>query len=232
VLAIARTLLDRCAGAHVMLFYGNRSAARTMFLEEILALKNRHLDRLALHFVMSREPQDVELFNGRIDAQKVRAFAGRLFEPPKVREFFVCGPGTMIGEVGGTLRELGVDPTRVHSEHFTAATAAETDAHGEPAAQVAEGLTEVVVTMDGRRRTFTMRTGEETILDAAANAGLDLPYSCRAGVCSTCRTRLVSGEVEMAENYALEDWELERGFILACQSRAKTPRIELDYDER
>jgi ring-1,2-phenylacetyl-CoA epoxidase subunit PaaE len=86
--------------------------------------------------------------------------------------------------------------------------------------------------MDGRRRSFTMRTGEETILDAAARAGFDLPYSCRAGVCSTCRTRLARGEVEMAQNYALEDWELEQGFILACQSHAKTPEIELDYDAR
>jgi ring-1,2-phenylacetyl-CoA epoxidase subunit PaaE len=86
--------------------------------------------------------------------------------------------------------------------------------------------------MDGRRRTFTMPMNDDTVLDAATRAGLELPFSCRAGVCSTCRTKVVSGEVEMAQNYALEDWELEQGYVLACQSRVKTPTLELDYDEK
>ena len=94
------------------------------------------------------------------------------------------------------------------------------------------GITEVLVLMDGRRRSFTMKMDEETVLDAAARAGVELPFSCRAGVCSTCRTKVVRGEVDMAQNYALEDWELEQGYVLACQSRAKTPLLELDYDEK
>jgi len=99
------------------------------------------------------------------------------------------------------------------------------------AAPTVANLTEVVVLMDGRRRTFTMRLNEDTILDAAAQAGIDLPFSCKAGVCSTCRTKLVRGEVELAQNYALEDWELEQGFILACQAHAQTPELEITYDE-
>jgi ring-1,2-phenylacetyl-CoA epoxidase subunit PaaE len=215
----------------VLLFYGNRGGSRTMLLEELLALKDRYLDRLSLHFVMSREPQEIELLNGRLDGARVRALAGLFFDPRAVREYFVCGPGTMIETIGSELRALGVEANRIHSEHFAAAAVA---AHAEPAAATKSeaGTTQVAVTLDGRRRTFSMQTGTETILEAADRAGIDLPFSCKAGVCSTCRTKLVRGEVTLDENYALEDWELEQGFILACQAHAKTPELELDYDAK
>src|SRR6185437_12090615 len=214
-------------------------------LEDLQALKDRYLARLALHFVMSAEPQDIELLNGRLNGEKVRALAGRLFEASAVDSFFICGPHTMVAEVGGALQSLGVERGRIHGEHFVPAEpaarrasaveaagatgpVASADAGVEPAA----AQTKVKMRMDGRRRTFTMRTNSETILEGAARAGLELPFSCRAGVCSTCRTRLVRGRVEMRVNYALEDWELEQGFILACQSQALTPELELDYDAK
>ncbi len=236
VLAVVRSLLAH-AGTRVILFYGNSGSARTMCLEDLLALKDRHLGRLSLHFVMSREPQEVELYNGRIDAARVRQFAGVLFEPRQVAEYFLCGPGDMIEQVAATLRELGVEAARVHAEHFTVATAAPASAaaaHPAAAAAPAAGAdqAEVTILMDGRRRSFAMKRDDETVLDAAARAGIELPFSCRAGVCSTCRTKVVRGEVEMAQNYALEDWELEQGYVLACQSRVKTPVLELDYDEK
>jgi len=245
-LSVIRALLAR-SGARVILFYGNTSSARTMCLEELLALKDQHLGRLSLHFVMSREPQEVALYNGRIDAPRVRQFAAALFRAPQVREYFVCGPGDMIEQVSATLRELGVDAARVHAEHFTVATtdaaamregAAATAA---PAAiaplppvagPAAAGTAEVTVLVDGRRRSFTMKMDDETVLDAAARAGIELPFSCRAGVCSTCRTKVIRGEVAMAQNYALEDWELEQGYVLACQSRVRSASLELDYDEK
>jgi ring-1,2-phenylacetyl-CoA epoxidase subunit PaaE len=252
VLAVARALLARGAGRFI-LFYGNSSTARTMCLEELLALKDRYLARLSLHFVMSREPQEVELYNGRLDAVRVRKFAATLFRPLEVREYFVCGPGDMIEQLTAALRELGVDPAHVHAEHFTVATTGEgaaraapelpaagppppappacalqAAAHGARSAAVAE----VTILMDGRRRSFSMRMDDETVLEAAARAGIELPFSCRAGVCSTCRTKLIRGEVQMAQNYALEDWELEQGYVLACQSRAKSAALELDYDEK
>jgi len=246
VLSVIRALLAR-SGARVILFYGNTSSARTMCLEELLALKDQHLGRLSLHFVMSREPQEVALYNGRIDAPRVRQFAAALFRAPQVREYFVCGPGDMIEQVSATLRELGVDAARVHAEHFTVATtdaaamregAAATAA---PAAiaplppvagPAAAGTAEVTVLVDGRRRSFTMKMDDETVLDAAARAGIELPFSCRAGVCSTCRTKVIRGEVAMAQNYALEDWELEQGYVLACQSRVRSASLSLDYDEK
>jgi ring-1,2-phenylacetyl-CoA epoxidase subunit PaaE len=246
VLSVVRALLER-PHTRVIVFYGNSGSARTMCLEELLALKDRYLERLALHFVMSREPQEVQLYNGRIDAARVREFARTLFRPAEVTEYFLCGPGDMIEQVGATLRELGVEPGRVHAEHFTlattsgpAGTAPEPRApRGAPARDAALPVpgpsadqAEVTVLMDGRRRSFTMKMQEETVLDAAARAGIELPFSCRAGVCSTCRTKLVRGEVDMAQNYALEDWELQQGYVLACQSRAKSPVLELDYDEK
>ena len=245
VLAIATAILRGAPGNQFILFYGNTSSARTMCLEDVLALKNRYVDRFAVHFLMSREPQDVELYNGRIDAQRVRNLAGSLFRPDEVAEYFVCGPGDMIDQVGSALRELKVAAERIHSEHFTVATAEvgptamdaeskQTSGGGRTAVPTgaAGDVAEVTVLMDGRRRTFTMQMNADTVLDAAARAGLDLPFSCRAGVCSTCRTKVVSGEVRMAENYALEEWELEQGYVLACQSRVKTRTLELDYDEK
>src|SRR5262249_17167891 len=157
------------------------------------------LDRLALHFVMSREPQEVALYNGRIDAARVREVARTLFKPDQVAEYFVCGPGDMIEQVSGALRSLGVSADRIHSEHFTVevarvgvVTAAAPPAKVTPAVQAAD-VAEVTVLMDGRRRTFTMKMDAENVLDAATRAGLELPFSCRAGVCSTCRTKVISG---------------------------------------
>jgi len=247
VLSVAKAILQADATNRIILFYGNSSTGRVMCLEELLGLKDRFLDRLALHFVMSREPQEVELYNGRVDAARVRELARTLFKPDQVAEYFVCGPGDMIEQVSGALRELNVSAERIHGEHFTLADvvtvahiAASTPsaAHATVAVPATSTATrpmdsaEVTVLMDGRRRTFTMRMNDDTVLDAAMHAGLELPFSCRAGVCSTCRTKVVSGEVEMAQNYALEDWELEQGYVLACQSRVKTPTLELDYDEK
>jgi len=305
VLSVARALLAANDSNRIILFYGNASTGRAMCLEELLGLKDRYLHRLSLHFVMSREPQESELYNGRLDAGRVRQLARTLFQPSEASEYFVCGPGNMIDEVSATLRELGVEGDRIHGEHFTVATttavagAAESVTAADPGAitvefadtppgaisvefdekpeagiaveftgapvgaeagtgtgerltQVPGGAVatpdvqaaaptkpalapdqaEVTVLMDGRRRTFTMRMNDEVVLDAAMRAGLELPFSCRAGVCSTCRTKLVRGEVAMAQNYALEEWEVEQGYVLACQSHVKTPVIELDYDEK
>ena len=251
VLSIAKSILQADERSRVILFYGNSDTGRVMCLEELLGLKDRYLERLAVHFVMSREPQEVELYNGRIDATRVREVAQALFKPDQVTEYFVCGPGDMIEQVSAALRQLNIGADRIHGEHFivaddrttelrvaesTRGAAAAQDANvggtGGAAAERGADMAEVTVQMDGRRRTFTMRMNADNILEAATQAGLELPFSCRAGVCSTCRTKVISGEVEMEQNYALEDWELQQGYILACQSRVKTPHLELDYDEK
>jgi ring-1,2-phenylacetyl-CoA epoxidase subunit PaaE len=237
VLSIVKATLQANPANRFILFYGNSNTDRAMCLEELLGLKDRFIDRLALHFVMSREPQEVELYNGRIDAARVRELARTLFKAEQVAEFFVCGPGDMIDQVSGVLRDLNVPADRIHSEHFREETTAHTTTTsataGDAVASAADSdMAQVTVLMDGRHRTFTMKNNDDTVLDAASRAGLELPFSCRAGVCSTCRTKVVSGAVEMDQNYALEDWELEQGYVLACQSRCKTPTLELDYDEK
>ncbi len=230
VLSLVRTKLAQEPDCSWTVCYGNRSAARAMFLDELLDLKNRYPGRLALHFVMSREPADADVFNGRIDRAKVGATAGKLFDPATTDEFFLCGPGDMISVVGSALGELGVSADRIHSEHFTLESVAVAEGEGATATRRG-GVAQITVVMDGRRRTFQMGPDEESILDAALDSGIDLPYSCCAGVCSTCRTRVVEGMAEMAENFSLEDWEIENGYVLACQSRPASDELVLDYDD-
>ena len=232
VLSVTRTVL--AAGGAMMIFYGNRSAARAMGLETLQGLKDRYPHRLALHFVMSREPQEVALYNGRLDATKVRELAQAFFDPRTVGEYFVCGPGAMDQQVCAALTELGVPAERIRVEHFgVAAQTADVPAGTRAQAEgMAEGMAEVTVVLDGRRRTFTMPIEGESVLEAAERAGIDLPFSCRSGVCSTCRTKVVRGEVRMDQNYALEEWELAQGYVLACQSRCLRGELEIDYDEK
>lgn len=233
VLSIAATLLARDPECRFQLYYGNTSAARTMLLEDVMALKDRFLPRFSVCFVMSREPQEVALFNGRIDAAKVRELAGRDLDVPGIDEYFLCGPGTMAEEVQAALAGLGATG-RVHVEHYTTdaeAGAPASQARAPAPAAAATDAVAVTVVMDGRRRGFRMAMGGDVILDAAERAGLDLPFSCRAGVCSTCRAKLVAGSAEMEHNVALEDWEIEAGYILCCQARPTSAAIEISYDE-
>jgi len=238
VLSIAATALASDPGNRVQLWYGNTESARTMFLEDVMALKDRHLSRFSVAFVMSREPQDVEWLNGRIDPAKLQQFARHDLHVPDVDEFFVCGPGSMGEEIPAALAALGAKGP-IHVEHFTpvpgeatavVAAPASGLAAAKPAATTGDSA-EITVVMDGRRRRFTMPRDGEVILDAAGRAGLDLPFSCRAGVCSTCRARLVAGSAEMEHNVALEDWEVEAGYILCCQARPTSPALEISYDE-
>jgi ring-1,2-phenylacetyl-CoA epoxidase subunit PaaE len=230
VYSILAQVLAGEPASRCLLFYGNRTGARTMLLEDLMALKNRFMNRLSLHFLLSGEPQDVALWNGRIDGAKVRELAGRVFDPKAVDGFLVCTPA--VDDIKDALVGLGVEARRIHTEHFAAVHApTEVPKPVRPAAGKAEMAT-ITVVMDGRRRQFAMPMGAQTILDAANAAGFELPYSCRAGVCSTCRTKVTKGKVEMSEQYALEDWELDAGYVLACSSKPVTHDVEIDYDER
>lgn len=217
------------------LLYGNRDTARMLCREEVLALKDRYLDRLSLHFFMSREPQAQSRFNGRIDVARLEEFLALVPRRSAFAECFVCVPGEIDGHLRTVLQAQGIARDRIHRESFTTAVPDQSALSGAAATstptRTSEASAEVTVTvvMGGRQRTFAT-TSAETVLTAGLAAGLDLPYSCCGGVCSTCRARLVEGEVEMAQNYALEDWEIEAGFVLVCQSRAITPRLVLDYD--
>jgi ring-1,2-phenylacetyl-CoA epoxidase subunit PaaE len=249
--SLVRRLLAQ--NQRVLVFCGAQEDEHGESIEQLLALKDSHLPRLSVSFVMLREPGEAELLSGRLDRAKVREMAGNLFDPKAVQAYYLCGPEQVVSDLTAELADLGVEPARVRVGDEAAdvplpspsssppgdvqaaqpsPASDETRASAEPSAKPSANETRVEIVMDGRRRSFTMHTGTESIIDAALRAGIELPFSCKAGVCSTCRTKLVRGKVDMAESYALEDWELEQGFILACQSRARTPEIELNYDEK
>jgi ring-1,2-phenylacetyl-CoA epoxidase subunit PaaE len=231
ILSIAGAVLATEPGSRFRLFYCNRDTEHAMFLPEVLALKDRYLSRFVVHFLMSREPQDVELLNGRLDGTKLGMLAGRMFDPDAVDEYFLCGPGTMVDDLAATLGRLAVRG-RVHVERFAAAPRASAAAPAAAAPAAAVDGVEVVVQMDGRRRTFAMAKGNASILESAEAAGLELPYSCRDGICATCRVKVVDGGVTMARNQGLEPWEVQAGFVLCCQARPTTGRVVLSYDEK
>ena len=230
ILSICKTTLETETNSRFFVFYGNRTRATTMFVEELWALKNTHPERLSLHFVLSQEPSDIELYAGRIDGTKARQLHDAFLARMRPDEIFVCGPNPMIDDISASLIDLGYAPDNIHSERFRAILR-DPSKLAKRMTDAPKGGTEVNVLLDGHHRAFHMTGEEASILDAAQAAGLDLPYSCKGGVCSTCRTLLVQGDVDMAVNYALEPWELERGFILACQAQPKSANIELDYDQ-
>lgn len=237
ILGIVKNLLASEPDSRFTLFYSNRTTSTIMFAEELLALKNRYPTRLSLNFLLSREPQDVELFNGRLDRDKVTLLSREVFDALETDAFFLCGPGDMIESVRDTLLGLGVDAKRIHMERFAndmpAGGAQPAVAlQAKPKKATVEEVARITITMDGRQRTFAMLDDDATVLDAAERVGMELPYSCRAGVCSTCRVKVTSGTAEMEVNYALEPWEVQAGFVLCCQARPTSGDLELTYDER
>mgnify|MGYP005812109847 CR=1 FL=1 len=227
ILSLVKTTLAREPRSRFTLIYGNRRQASVMFHEALEDLKDRYLTRFALYNVFSREEQEVELFNGRVDAARVRAFLAALVPAETIDEAFVCGPASMIDEVEAALLAAGVPAGHVHVERFGTPTSA---AVAEPVADAAEARVTLVI--DGLRREVEFHRQHESILDAGQAAGLDLPFSCKGGMCCTCRARLLEGQVKMRKNFALEPADVAAGFVLTCQSYPLTARVVLSYDER
>lgn len=227
ILSIAKSILSNEPDSRFALFYGNRTQATTMFIEDLYALKNLYPERLQLHFIFSQEDQEFGISAGRIDAEKVVEVHKRFCNGDSADEAFICGPDSMIATVTDALVNLGMAPETVHAERFGAPRRS---VRPTPSAAVGDTAS-VTVIMDGHKKSFDMPRQESSIVDAAAENGVELPYSCKGGVCATCRTHLREGEVRMETNYGLESWELEKGFILACQSRPVSDRLLLDYDK-
>lgn len=236
VLSLVSTTLAREPQSRFTLVYGNRDSRSILFLEELADLKNRYLDRFSLIHVLSREPQEVELFNGRIDGAKTDALLATLIPAETIDEVFLCGPQPMIETARERLQAAGVDGARIHFELFTSPRAGVLGGTPPPkrelsAAEAAQ-MSEVVVILDGKRTTLRLRRGDESILDAAVRIGRDMPYACKGGMCATCKARLLEGQVEMEVNYGLDPQELAAGFVLTCQSHPLTDRVVVDYDQR
>ncbi|WP_423465121.1 1,2-phenylacetyl-CoA epoxidase subunit PaaE [Promicromonospora sp. MS192] len=226
VLSITATLL-RNPDARVTLLYGNRTTASVMFAEELADLKDAHHDRLDLVHVLSREPRDVDLFSGRLDADRLRALLTLVVPVGDVDHVWLCGPLGMQDGARAVLAELGVPADRVHVELFWVDEPPPQLRHAD---RVADGATsQVTVVLDGRSTTSAMPR-DTRLLDAAQEVRADLPFACKGGVCGTCRARVREGEVDMVRNYALEESEVAAGFVLTCQSFPVSDEVVVDFD--
>jgi ring-1,2-phenylacetyl-CoA epoxidase subunit PaaE len=231
VLSLLRSVLTREPNSRFMLIYGNRTAKDIIFKEALEDLKDRFLGRLTVHHVLSREQQDIELFNGRIDGDKIATLLKSFAPASRIDHAFLCGPGAMIEDAKATLTRLGTAAGHIHIEYFSTDGVPVAPRRTASAASAAEQpVAHAHITLHGSAYDIPMLDGE-TVIDAGERAGIEMPYSCRGGMCCTCRAKLVSGEVEMAMNYSLEPWEMEAGYVLTCQARPKTKEIVVDYDE-
>jgi ring-1,2-phenylacetyl-CoA epoxidase subunit PaaE len=228
VLSIVAAILEGEPGSSVTLIYANRSLRSVMFIDEVHDLKDRFPTRLQIVHVLSRETQDVELFSGRLDGERLTRILALLMPASEVDEWFLCGPQQMVTDLRTALTDVGVASTRVHSELFHA-----DPVQRAPVAALAggvEGAAHVTIRLDGRSSDLDLRPDDVPVLEAALRVRSDLPFACKGGVCGTCRARLVEGTVAMDANYALEPEEIERGYVLTCQSHPTSARVVLDYD--
>jgi ring-1,2-phenylacetyl-CoA epoxidase subunit PaaE len=224
VISLVRSVLAREPDSRFTLVYGNRGPTSVIFKEALDDIKDLHLSRFEVLHVFSREQQTVPLLNGRLSGEKLRALSKTLLDVPSYDEIFICGPEPMTLEARDTLVELGAAPTHVHLELFGSVAASAPRPHADTADRK-----QLTVIYNGVK-THLETHPDDTVLEAGELAGLDLPYSCRGGVCSTCRAKVVEGTVEMDHNYALEPWETQAGFVLTCQSHPTTDRLVVDYD--
>jgi ring-1,2-phenylacetyl-CoA epoxidase subunit PaaE len=228
ILSIVRGVLAREPHSRFFLFYGNRSAAGMLFREALEELKDRFMQRLSIFHVISGEEQDIPILHGRLDGEKVRVLLRSLVPAENVDHVFICGPTGMSEDIEATCRDIGIAEDRIHVERFVSGLGGKPRPKAVvPPSAPAKAMASLVV--DGKRREVPVAEGE-SILDAALRAGMDLPFACKGGMCSTCRAKLVEGDAQMEVNYSLEPWELKAGFILTCQARPVSQKVVVDYD--
>src|SRR5215813_14008681 len=228
ILSIVKGVLAREPKSRFFLFYGNRSTEGVMFCEELEELKDSFLQRFSLFHVISGEEQDIPILHGRLDGEKVRVLLRSLVPASSVDHVFICGPTGMSDELETTCRDIGIAEDRIHVERFVSGLGGKP----RPKAVIAPSAPPKAfasLVIDGKRREVPVAEGE-AILDAALRAGVDLPFACKGGMCSTCRARLVEGKAEMEVNYSLEPWELKAGFVLTCQAKPVSEKVVVDYD--
>lgn len=227
-LSIMTSVLKSDVDSQVTLLYGNRRTDTVMFADELADLKDTYAERLQLVHVLSREPRDVELFSGRLDADRLRTLLGAIVPTADVDHWWLCGPFGMLNDADRALADHGVPREKIHRELFYV---------DEPPPEVkrvdesiVEGpVAEVTVLLDGRETTLTL-PADTPILDAAQRVRADLPFACKGGVCGTCRAKVTAGKVAMRRNYALEEHEVAAGFVLTCQALPTSAEVTVDYD--
>lgn len=231
MISLIKTALEAEPRSTFTLVYGNRSTSAIMFREELEDLKNVHMGRLNIVHILESEAADIDLFSGRLDRAKCDELFSRWIDAKGADLAFICGPEPMMLAVSEALKAQGLDDSAIKFELFASAQPGRAKKKAASAGVSDKGdKCSATIILDGAARVIELAKGEETILEAALAASIDAPFACKAGVCSTCRAKLVEGEVDMEANYALEDYEVERGYILTCQSHPRTDRIVVDYD--
>lgn len=231
LLSIIKTTLIAEPHSRFSLFYGNRASSTIMFREELEELKDRYLERLSLIHILSREPRDVEIFNGRINREKCRQLFRYWLDVGSVDTAFVCGPGSMMLEVAEALEERGLERRKIKFELFATADAGQPRRLDQDVSTARADRCEATIVLDGRAKSLAIEKNTISVLDAVLKEGMEAPYACKAGVCSTCRAMLIEGQVEMDANYALDQDEVARGYVLTCQSHPVSDKIVVDYDQ-
>jgi ring-1,2-phenylacetyl-CoA epoxidase subunit PaaE len=234
IMALAADVLERSAHSRVTIVYANRSSTDVMFVDELADLKDRYPSRLTLHHVLSREQRAAPVFSGRLDEERLRLILSRLIDPASVDEWFLCGPLALVEVCREALTEAGVPRERVRFELFTAGDGdapAQTGGARPVRVRADEPVRSIEITLDGQSaHVDSPVSANETILAAALRVRPDVPFACAGGVCGTCRARVIEGSVSMTENYALEPDEIERGYVLTCQSHPTSDTVRVDYD--
>jgi ring-1,2-phenylacetyl-CoA epoxidase subunit PaaE len=230
VISIIKTILLIEQESTVTLVYGNMNVSSIIFKEHIEALKDKYLQRFRVYHILSRERTEADINFGRIDAEKCGQLS-KLIDLLSVDEFFICGPEKMLFAITQFLETNGIDKKKIHFELFTTPARKNTRIYTTKKTQENEG-SEITVKMDGRSFTFILDYNSNNILDASLAQGADLPFSCKGGVCCTCKAKLVEGDVEMEVNYGLEQEEVKAGFILTCQSHPRSKKVVIDFDNK
>ncbi len=232
ILSLIKTILRTETRSKVTLFYSNKSTGSIIFKEELEGLKNKFLGRLSLHYLLSREKMDSELFQGRLDKGKCQSLIHTIPHILNADEYFLCGPLEMIESVKETLLQSGIDKKKIHFELFTIPGMEKKIAADVAKEKISSGpFGHVEVKADGVTIAFDLQYDGQNILDAAIAQGADLPFACKGGVCSTCKAKLTEGVIEMNRNYALEEDEVEDGYILTCQSHPRSEKLVVDFDQ-
>jgi ring-1,2-phenylacetyl-CoA epoxidase subunit PaaE len=227
-----KTILATELQSTFTLVYGNRNVQSIMFKEEIEALKNKYMERLQIIHILSREHLETSINNGRITKEKCAELFKALIDLKKMDLFFICGPEEMIMNIKQFLFEHEIPESQIHFELFSTGIQTKREDWKVTHQAEQEKLCTVTIKVDDRTYNIQLAYGGDNILDAALKSGADLPYACKGGVCCTCRARVIEGEVEMEVNYALEKEEVQKGFVLTCQSHPKTDKVFIDFDAR
>ncbi|KAB2810215.1 1,2-phenylacetyl-CoA epoxidase subunit PaaE [Phaeocystidibacter luteus] len=231
IMSLIKTALQTEENSKFILIYGNRNSASVIFKDEIEDLKDKYMNRLEVHHVLSREDQGSDLMKGRIDAEKVEAFAEKFFDLDKTAGYFLCGPEEIIRASEKALSNLGVNKDLIHFELFTPAADSAKKVETNDTVEKKNVHSNVTVILDGDETHMEMDSKGKTILDSALDAGADVPFACKGAVCCTCRAKVLEGSAEMEMNYALTDEEVEEGYILTCQSHPTAEKVVVSFDE-